>query len=221
MTEEKKKDRKKLIYCISLAAAVLIIFPCIITVFSSYTVIVEDRDGNYYRAKNILILGNSMISRRDPESSVKKSDALKAEPASYSLSYRSMMEIRNIEIIPGPDEDSEIEGIVDSRYLGRYNVIVQGHSGVLYLREKDGKLYGSMRFPKWGKGAVEYLRRVRISYGKIRFTRSANSSKEIKRLGANYYFTHRFYGTYSKSGKKIEGYFINDRKEKHLWEGSR
>ena len=84
MTEEKKKDRKKLIYCISLAAAVLIIFPCIITIFSSYTVIVEDRDGNFYRAKNILILGNSMISRRDVESYSKKSDALKAESAAYS-----------------------------------------------------------------------------------------------------------------------------------------
>ncbi len=221
MTEEKKRNRKKLIYCISLSAAVLIILPCIITVFSSYTAIVEDRDGNFYRAKNILILGNSIISRRDPESSPKKSDTLKAEPASYSLSYRSMNEIRNIEIFPGPDEDSEIEGAVDAKYLGRYNVIVQGHPGILFLREKDGKLSGTMRFPKWGKGAVEYLRGVRIDNGKIRFTRSANSAKEIKRLGANYYFTHRFYGTYSKSGNKIEGYFINDRKEKHLWEGSR
>ena len=221
MTEDKKKDRKKLIYCISLAAAVLIIFPCIITILSSYTVIVEDRDGNFYKARNVFICGNTMLSMRDPESSAKKSDALKAEPDSYSLNCRSMLEIRNIEIIPGPDDDSETEGAVDPKYLGRYNVIVQGHSGVLYLREKDEKLYGSMRFPKWGKGAVEYLRGVRISNGKIRFTRSANSSKEINRLGANYYFTHRFYGTYSKSGKKIEGYFINDRQEKHLWEGSR
>jgi len=221
MTEEKKRDRKKLIYCISLTAAILIIFPLFLTLLSPYTAIVEDIEGNYYRAKNIFICGNFMLSRRDPESSAKKSEALKAEPALYSLSFRPMFEIRNIEIIPGPDEDSESDGVVDPRYLGRYNVLVQGHRGVLYLREKDGRLYGTVRFPGWGKGAVEYIRSVRIGNGRIQFIRSANSAKEIKRLGANYYFTQRFYGSYSKSGKKIEGYFINDRKEKHLWEGSR
>ena len=100
-------------------------------------------------------------------------------------------------------------------------MIVQGHRGVLYLREKNNKLHGTIRFPKWGNGAVEYLRSVSIGDGRIKFTRSANSAKEINRLGANYYFTQRFYGKYSASGNKIEGNFFNDRKEKHIWEGSR
>lgn len=217
---ENKKERKKLIYIISLIIAVFIVLPLSMTMFASYTAIVEDLDGNYYKAKNIFICGNILISRKNSESSVKKSEVLQAEPAAYSWSFRSMSEIRNIEIIPRPD-DSETTGAVDPMYLGRFDVVVQGHAGVLYLREKDDKLYGTIRFPKWGKGAVEYLRGVNIGNGRIQFSRSANAVKEINRLGANYYFTQKFYGTYSASGKKIEGHFINDRKEKHLWEANR
>lgn len=221
MTEEKKRDRKKIIFGILLISAILIILPLFIIMLTSYTVIVEERDGRFYKGKNLFICGNTLILRRDPGSAAKKADAVKSDPSSYSLSFRSMNEIRNIEIIPRVEEEEEQQGTVDPKYLGRYNVIVQGHPGILFLREKDGKLYGTMRFPEWGKGAVEYLRGVRINNGKIQFTRSANSDKEIRRLGANYFFTQRFYGTYSASGRKIEGHFINNRKEKHIWEGSR
>ncbi len=221
MAEDKKKNRKRLIYLVFLTAAVLAGLLLIFIMSSSYTVIVEERDGQFYKAKNIFICGNAMVSRRDPGSTAKKADALKSDPESYSLNFRSISGIRNIEIIPQVDEDEVEQGTVDPKYLGRYNVIVQGHAGILFLREKDGKLYGTIRFPKWGNGAVEYLRGLRINNDRIQFTRSANSSKEIRRLGANYYFTQKFYGRYNASGRKIEGHFINDRKEEHLWEGSR
>ena len=221
MTEEKEKDRKKIIFSILLISAILVILPLFIIMLASYNVIVEERDGQFYKGKNIFICGNTLILRRDPGSSAKKADAVKSDPSSYRLSFRSMNEIRNIEIIPRVEEEEEQQGAVDPKYLGRYNVIVQGHPGILVLREKEGKLYGTMRFPKWGKGAVEYLRGVQISNGRIQFTRSANTNQEIRRLGANYFFTQRFYGTYSASGRKIEGHFINNRKEKHIWEGSR
>lgn len=224
MAEDKsKKNIKK---AILFAAAILLlliagVFPVFMSLTSSYTVIVEDRDKNFYKGKNLFICGNTMILRRDPAAALKKADAVKSEPSSYRLSFRSMNEIRNIEIIPDPDDEEGIQGTVDPKYLGRYNVLVQGHPGVLFLREKDGKIYGTVRFPRWGNGAVEYLKGVQIADGKIRFTRSANSQQEIRRLGANYFFTQRFYGTYSASGRKIEGHFFNDRKEKHIWEGNR
>jgi hypothetical protein len=221
MAEDKKKNRKRLVYGILITAAVFIGLLLFLVMSSSYIAVVEERDGQFYKGKNLIICGNTLILRRDPGSSLKKADALKSDPSSYRLSFRSMNDIRNIEIIPRVEEEEEQQGTVDPKYLGRYNVIVQGHAGIMFLREKDGKLSGTIRFPKWGNGAVEYLRGVQINDGRIQFTRSANSNKEIRRLGANYYFTQKFYGRYNASGKKIEGHFINDRKEKHLWEGSR
>jgi hypothetical protein len=75
------------------------------------------------------------------------------------------------------------------------------------LRAGGGSLYGTIRFPDWGRGATEYLRNVRIVGGKIYFTRSATTAKEIRRLGTTSYFTQEYSGEYFRSGNFIRGYY--------------
>jgi hypothetical protein len=196
----------------------LIALPVFKVINSSYSVIIKDKNMNYFRAGNLFILGNTIICKRNSESVQDRSMIPEEDRSGYSYKILSMQEIISIEILQ--DEAATVieSSAVSPQYLGRFKIKLQGHEGILVIGVSKERVYGTVRFPQWGKGAVEYLKGVRISSGGVRFLRSASTPEEIKRLGANYLFKQNFSGTYSSSGKVIKGFMINDRGEKHEWE---
>ncbi len=209
MTEEKKKQIK---ICSGLTSLLLIAIISIISVMmfsADYSAIIRTSEKKYFRARNLFICGNVMISMKGAETS--NNMRFTSEEDDYSLSILSMSEIGLIHIIPEAAEDIDGDLAAPSKYLGRYSVEVQGHIGTLYLKATRKRVYGTIRFPKWGTGAYQRLKAVKIKNGSISFIRSANSVEETRRLGANRYFTQRFYGKYSSSGRTIKGRFTNAR----------
>jgi len=192
--------------------------PIVKVINSSYSVIIKDRGLNYYRGSNLFVCGNTIIVKKDTESVKEKSALSELNPERLSYTILSMNDILSIEIVY--DEDIVEADIlpVPPQYLGRYKINLQGHEGILVLGVSKERVYGSVKFPGWGKGAVEYLKAVRVSSSGVRFTRSASTPEEIRRLGANYLFKQNFSGNYSSSGKIIKGIMTNDRGERHEWE---
>lgn len=220
-------DKKKLrvypviIAVISVVLVILIFVPVIKTMNSSYTVIIKDRSMNYFRAGGLFICGSTVICRREAASSGDiQSLPEENRPGSY-LTVMSMDNILSIEVVNGEERDETDAADVRPEFLGSYKIELQGYDGILYLGVSKEKVYGTVRFPKWAKGARETLRGVRINSGGIKFTRSASTPAEMKRLGANYLFRQKFTGTYGSSGRIIKGYMINDRGERHEWKAKR
>ncbi len=222
--DKKKKDvlNKVALILLSVSLIFLIALPIVKVMTSSYTVIIHDKDLNYYRGGNLFICGSTIIVKRDSESVKNKTSLPSPDSGRFYYTILSMDNIISIEIIQEEDDEDKEILPVPVQYLGRYKIILQGHEGILVLGvSKKQQVYGSLRFPGWAKGAVEYLKGVRISSGGVRFTRSASTPEEIRRLGANYLFKHNFSGKYSSSGKVIKGIMTNDRKERHEWEAER
>lgn len=219
--DKNKKDvlNKAALILISASLILLIAFPIVKVMTASYQVIIYDKELNYYRGGNLFICGSTIIVKRDSESVKNKTSLPMADAGRFYYTILSMNDIISIEIVQNEDDAEKDILPVPVEYLGRYKIRLQGHEGTLVLGvSKDQRLYGSVRFPGWGKGAVEYLKGVRISSGGVRFTRSASTPEEIRRLGANYLFKHNFSGKYNTSGKVIKGIMTNDRGERHEWE---
>lgn len=221
--DAKKKSLLFRITFVLLAAAVILLIavPVVKVLSSSYTVIIKDRDMNYYRAGNIFICGNTVICRIDSVSAKEKSMLPEEDRSRFSFKILSMQNIADIEIVQDEDTAADQALPVHPGHLGRFKINLQGHEGILVLGISKERVYGSVRFPQWGKGAVENLKGIRISSGEVKFTRSASTPEEMKRLGANYLFKQKFSGKYNSSGKVIKGFMTNDRGETHEWEAVR
>ncbi len=222
MDKRKKVILSRVLLIILTATVILLISLPVFKVYnSSYSVIIKDKQMNYYRAGNLFICGNTIICRRSYDSVKDRSMLPEDDRSRYSFRILSMYDIISIEILQ--DEDAAVIELsaVNPQYLGKFKIQLQGHEGILVLGLAKDRIYGTVKFPQWGKGAVEYLKGVRISSGEVRFLRSASTQEEIQRLGANYLFKQKFSGTYSSSGKVIKGFMINDRGEKYEWEAAR
>lgn len=219
MEKENKSPKKLRIAVIVLSALLLalLIIPLIRTACASHSGLLLDTEGNYSMIKNFHLCGDTLICRKSSFSSQQRDMALADETGSFSLSIISTKKIKSIELIQAQDEETG-EIAEANVLLGKFKINVQGHEGTLVLYEEEGKIHGTVRFPGWANGATEYLKNVKITGEKISFTRSATTVKEMRRLGANNLFTQRFSGTYNKSGKRIWGQFVNDRREKYQWE---
>lgn len=202
---------------ISVIILALLLMPVIRTACASHSGLLLDTQGNYSMIQNIHLCGETLICRKSSFSSQQRNAALSDETGKFSLSIISLRTIKSIEFIQPLDEETG-ESAEKNILLGRFKINVQGHEGTLVLYEEEGKIHGTVRFPGWANGATEYLKNVKISDNRISFTRSATTLKEMRRLGANNLFTQNFSGNYSKSGKRIWGQFINDRREKYQWE---
>lgn len=221
--EDKKniKVYRIAIVILSVFLVVLAVLPVIKTMNAPYTVVVKDKDMNFFRAKNLFICGNTVYCSRET-GTVKDRHMLPEDNKSgYHFSVMSLDNIISIEIIHGEDGDGPESAAVQPEHLGSFKIRLQGHEGVLILGQSENRVYGTVRFPGWAKGAAETLKGVRINSGSVMFTRSASTPAEMKRLGANYLFKQKFTGTYSSSGKVIKGYMINDRNERHEWDAKK
>ncbi len=203
-----------------LATAALILF---LAAFAGYDALVKDTSGSFYRARALFIAGNVFICSRDASGYPTKREALQGKDSGRSLSFVSMKQVEYIEIIGGKEEQGPALGAWQPSlkdYVGDYTVNAAGNHGYLSLRASGGYLYGTIRFPNWGRGATEYLKNVGIVNGRLYFTRSVTTQQELRRVGANAYFTQQYSGEYLRSGKLIRGFYTVNRERKQ-WEASR
>lgn len=200
--------------------ALALVIVLIMTVSARQNALVKDTAGNFYRARSLIVAGPIVIYTRDPSGYTTRKAALDSPAEERTLSAVSLKSIAFIEIMSGPDEGGEglaswQAGLKD--YIGDYVVNAAGNHGYLSLRASGSTVYGSIRFPGWGRGATEYLKGVRIAGGTIHFTRSVTTPQELKRVGANAYFTQQYTGEYFHSGSLIRGYYTVQGQRKQ-WE---
>jgi hypothetical protein len=190
-----------------MALAILVIL--VMTVSARQNVLVKDTDGNFYRARSLVVAGPAVLCSRDPADYTTRKAALESASEERRLSVVSMKRIYFIEVMAAADEGEGLgawqPGLKD--LIGDYVVNAAGNHGYLSLRASGRTVYGTVRFPDWGRGATEYLKGVSISGRKIYFTRSVTTAQELKRVGANAYFTQVYSGEYYQSGKLIKGYY--------------
>ena len=203
-----------------MALAVLAVL--VMTVSARQNVLVKDTDGNFYRARSLIVAGPIALCSRDPADYPNRKAALESATEGGRLSAVSMNRIAFIEIMAAPDEGEGLgawqPGLKD--LVGDYVVNAAGNHGYLSLRTSGGAVYGTIRFPDWGRGATEYLKGVSISGRKIYFTRSVTTPQELKRVGASAYFTQLYSGEYFQSGKLIKGFYMVQGQRKQ-WEARR
>ncbi len=198
---------------------ILLVLPVVMTMSSSYQVIISNSQSQYFNAKALIITGNKILCLKGSSVYQTRETALKSEETNYTPAVLNVTDYILIEIITRHEEIAK-DGEIHGKYLGVYQVIVTGHPGYLYLSSKDGQLYGSIQFPKWANGVYEPLKNVYFSKGKINFTRSVTTPQEMKRVGANNYFVQQYSGDYSENGKIIKGFYIKDGTSQ-LWEAIR
>ncbi|HDP80486.1 MAG TPA: hypothetical protein ENN21_06545 [Spirochaetes bacterium] len=207
---DNKRNRRRFLYWAA-AALLLLLAGVLIISAPSYTVLIRDTDSRYYRAKKVLLIGDRMLCLREPGDHQSRSRALAGGDVSFGPSFISMKTVAFIEIIPAAEEAEEADtGPMGfpARYLGMYRVNAAGNDGQLFLGVKDGRVYGFIRFPDWGKGAAEPLKGLRLTAKKIQFVRSITTLNELNRTGANTYFTQQYYGEFTSDGKGIQGFYL-------------
>lgn len=190
---------------IALTLAVLIV----LMVFAGYDVIVKDSSG-YYRARSLFIAGNLFFCSRDEASYRTRKEALESEAAGTDLSFISMKQVQYIEFMWKEGETGPALGEWHATlkdYIGDYQMNAAGNRGFLSLRASGSYVYGTVRFPDWGRGATERLKNVRIVGGKIYFTRSVTTPAELRKVGGNAYFVQHYTGEYFQSGRMIKGFY--------------
>jgi len=204
-------------------AAIGIVFTLLVlvimTVSAGYDVLVKEKSG-FYRARSLFIAGNAIICFRDPEFHATKREALDTTEENWSLYVSSMKDVQAIEFYQADDDSDPALGEWKATlrdYVGDYQINAAGNRGFLSLRAGGGRVYGTVRFTDWGRGATEYLKSLQIGGGKIYFIRSVTTAQELKRVGGNAYFVQRYSGEYIKSGRMIKGFYTvyGSRKE---WE---
>jgi len=207
---DKKRIREFLIpLCIGMLLIIAVIV--ILSASSRYDVIVKEADGAYYKAHSLFIAGNILLCSRDSSTFTTRDGAFQSKEENKNLALISMRQVQFIEVISRPDDTGPALGAWQASlqdYIGDYTVNAAGNHGYLSLRATaGGYLYGTIRFPEWGRGATEYLKYVRLINGRIYFTRSVTAPQELQRIGGNSYFIQDYSGEYFKSGNLIRGYY--------------
>ncbi len=186
------------------AGAVSILILLLIASFApSRSAIVKTQSGEFFRANRFVFAGGYVIMTRSYPSHDSKKELIARNDIDYSLSAIGLEDISFIEYID--DEGDEEAASVPPQYLGNYHINVSAHRGTLSLWEKNGRIYGAVKFPNWAHGAVEYLKNVTIKGNSLYFKRSVSTPAELRKTGAGAYFVQHYNGKYSAGGKIIKG----------------
>jgi hypothetical protein len=212
MTDGIKKRVLRLIIVFFILIIVLAL-PFIVSLTASYSVLITTAGSKYFMAKYMLVSGNYLFCLKDTNEYNKRKDALSALANinhKFIFAYILMSDVSYMEIVPGREETGITgSGAVEIKYFGQYKIDVSGYVGFLFLGMKNGKVYGSLRFPEWGNGAFEPIKNPWISKGKIGFIRSVETREEARRVGSPGYFTQEFHGEYKDGGNVIQGFYLN------------
>ncbi|HSV96044.1 MAG TPA: hypothetical protein VLM75_03815 [Spirochaetota bacterium] len=192
-----------------IALAVLAALPLILSIASSQRALVRETGGAFYLVRSCTIAGKHLLCLRTAESFTSKKAALESPDAGLRPALISMETVAFIEILhEAPPEPEAESGLVPAAYLGTYRINASGNPGYLFLGAKEGYVYGSLRFPEWGRGVAEPLKGVYIRGNTIRFTRSITTPAERERTGATTYFTQVYTGEYRDGGRTIQGRYM-------------
>lgn len=203
------KKEKAIMIIMACVIALLLLLPAVKMATPSYHVIIKDTSAQFYRAKRIVIIGNSCICWKESLSYPSRNMVPAGIDGSFGLSIISMKDIAFIEIMVDVELIKEEKGIGNN--YGTYLINASGHRGYLTLAfTKDGVAYGAVRFPNWAKGVYEPLKGVRISGNDVIFVRSVLTLGEMKRIGSPSYFKQEYAGQFSNNGKFIKGFYVKD-----------
>lgn len=204
--EQTQRKKIILIACIVLAVLSALLAPLCLHLFTgTMNSLIHMSDGGWYRGKTPLVIGNRLVVSRDDQRHATRNGASKGTGSSYRVVALRLQEVASIEFIaPAADEPAR-DGAVPAWALGTFNIDAAGNKGYLVLYEKNGVAYGTIRFPGWGRGPVEYLSSVRIRGDRIEFVRSVSTREEMLRTGASAPFVQRYQGRYLRGGAAIDG----------------
>lgn len=130
--------------------------------------------------------------------------------------------VRRIDLKAPEKEEESYHEITpaEKRFLGRYNVQVSRHKGILTLyRRSNGKVGGVVRFTNWGRRRAEHLYGISINGRKIRFRRFCRG-RSCARIGATQAINQKFTGKLSSDRRSITGTYSGGFSGT-LWSGQR
>lgn len=215
--ENRSEKRKSLrgIFIIT-GIALLLIALCASLCLTAQPALVRDRDSRFYRAEVILCAWGVLVSLRDEAYYEQRKAALDAPPSGHRLAFEGLSGVAEIELIQ-EEPDAAPSRAIPPEYLGGFEINAAGNNGILYIGVYEGHLVGSVRFPGWGKGAIEPLKGMRIEGDTISFTRSVTTPEEARRTGSTLYFAQHYSGRYGRGGTVIHGFYTVQRSRKS-WE---
>ena len=124
--------------------------------------------------------------------------------ASNSKSDNSVIN-KNIPSIENSNNSSTVDKIYPSS--GDYAIKISNFKGVFVIKEVDGQRVGYIKFNGWGTGKFQMVKDLRINGDDIYFVRSITTNDELKKYGGTRFFTHKYYGKFSKDRMVLKGYF--------------
>jgi hypothetical protein len=214
---ELEKQRKTFQVILSCALALVVLIPAALALVSRGEVLVRDSAGRFYRTRLLVGAGDYALCLKGPRLHGSRQEALR-DTDGRDLSMLSLKRTELLEVVSGEVPKEEPRSPAGFSYAGTYRVNAAGHAGLLYLREHEGKPAGTVRFPKWGKGASEPLYGVDVKGRNISFTRSVSTEREMVRVGAQHKFVQRYFGKFSEDGRTVRGHFLRSG-TRYSWEG--
>ncbi len=210
---------KKILITVGVVSLLLIISLLMLLFLPGREALVRDREGSYFRARNVLVAGPVAFMGASKNKFRYRKKALADEGENFPLTFFSLDDLQRIEFLEKEDDEKDT-GDIPPYYLGTYKIVAAAHRGILRLWMHKGRVYGTIRFPYWARGKVEYLKGVRIRGRSIRFVRSITTLKEQRRIGSSSYFTQVYYGKYYRRGRQIKGYYTRNG-HRGLWEAKK
>jgi|GEM_PF-336494 len=160
----------------------------------------------YVKFSGLLSFGSLYITNTTKKYHKWKKTALLDRDDNFNFTILSLNNIVDIHLIPKKEKiDVKATGGVSGVYLGTYRINAEGHNGFMYIRQKNGYLYGTIRFPKYANGAYEKMKYLQIKGNYISFTRSAQTSAEVRYVGVSKKFIQQYRGAYKRGGWYITG----------------
>lgn len=209
-TDNGRKDNRRVAPRIALAAfAALVALPIVLTLISPRKALVRETGGAFFVARPFVVVGDRLLCLRSGESFSARNAALDSPDGGFGPALVPLGDVALIEIIPEtPSAPETAVGPVPLTHLGAYRINASGNPGYLFVGVRNGVLYGTVRFPEWGKGAVEPLKGLYIRGNVIGFMRSITTPAERERTGAPAYFTQVYIGEYRDGGRTIQGRYM-------------
>lgn len=229
---ERKRTRAGLIVAIIISFAAGILIGSAVTGLylcaAPKDALITGTDGKIFRARVAMVNGRHGVIFSRGEFFVDRKQAMNSETTD-SKELIDISSVRTIEFLPEViEEDKPVDEparpakpkAFTGSIVGAYAVNVSGHRGTMIISKKNGSLTGTIQFPQWAKGQIEYLRKVRIAGNIITFTRAVEDEKERRRIGAPTFFVQNFSGEITEGGKFMKGQFTNYG-AKEMWEAEK
>ncbi len=189
------------------ALIVVLLVPFILALASRGDYLVKNAEGKFFRVRLIFLAGDYALGLKGTDVHDTRALAL-AGVKGRDLSGFSLGNAEFMEVIREEPEEESAAVLPAFRYAGNYRMSAAGHKGYLYLRDREGRPYGTVKFPGWGKGVNEPLKSLAVKGRHISFVRSVTTEAERKRIGAPSLFIQNYFGQFSGNGRFVRGHFV-------------